>query len=215
MATRRSILKAGLGVCTSGACGAALLDIASTAHADVPTRVQGPGYDLRFIGAQRETVMNGKLAAALDLRTLAKTPHLYGIGPIEELRGEVTIAAAGRRLPAWGPDGTVRVAESFEAGAPFFVWAQIPAWQTVSIPAEVRTFADLEAFVPRAAASVNLDPQRPLPFLIRGHQDLIEFHVLNRIGDAAHGMEMHRKIQVVFELAQAEDDARAVMYADR
>jgi acetolactate decarboxylase len=205
MGTRRSILKAGLGVCTCAVCGAALLDhIARTARANAPTRVQGPGYDLRFIGAQRETVMNGKLAAALDLRTLAKTTHLYGIGPIEELRGEVTIADSRPSLARVGPDGAVRVAESFEAGAPFFVWAEVSAWRPVSIPAEARTFADLEAFVPRAAASIGLDPQGPLPFLIRGRQDLIEFHVLNRIGDAPHGMEMHREIQVVFELAQAE-----------
>jgi acetolactate decarboxylase len=205
MGTRRSILKAGLGACTCVACSAALLDhTATTARAEAPTRIQGPGYDLRYIGAQRETVMNGKLAAALDLRTLAKTPYLYGIGPIEDLRGEVTIADGRPSLARVGPDGAVQVAESFEAGVPFFVWAEIPVWQTVSIPAELRTFAELEAFVPRAATSVGLDPQRPLPFLIRGRQDLIEFHVLNRIGDAPHGMEMHRKIQVVFELAQTE-----------
>jgi len=199
------MLKTGLGLCSCAACGAALLDhIASAARADAPTRVEGPGYDLRFIGAQRETIMNGRLAAALDLRTLTNTPHLYGIGPIEQLRGEVTIADSRPSLARVGPDGAVRVAENFEGGVPFFVWAEVLAWQTVSIPAEVRTFADLEAFVPRAAAAVGLDPQRPLPFLIRGRQDLIEFHVLNRIGDAAHNMEMHKKIQVVFELAQAE-----------
>jgi len=205
MATRRSILKVGMGVCTCAAWGAALLDrFTRAARADAPRRVEGPGYDLRFIGAQRETIMNGKLAAALDLRTLAKTAHLYGIGPIEELRGEVTIADSRPSLARVGPDGAVRVTESFEAGVPFFVWAEVPAWRTVPIPPEVRKFADLEAFVPRAAATVGLDPQKPVPFLVRGRQELIEFHVLNRIGDAAHNMEMHKKIQAAFELAQAE-----------
>ena len=184
-------------------CGA-VRSLASAARADAPTRVEGPGYDLRFIGAQRETIMNGRLAAALDLRTLASTPHLYGLGPIEELRGEVTIADSRPSLARVGPDGAVRVAENFEAGVPFFVWAEVPAWQMVPIPAEVRSFANLEAFVLRAAASVGLDPQKPTPFLVRGRQDLIEFHVLNRVGDAAHSMEMHKKIQAVFELAQAE-----------
>jgi hypothetical protein len=43
MGTRRSILKAGLGVCTCTAWGAALLDhIATTARADATTRLQGP-----------------------------------------------------------------------------------------------------------------------------------------------------------------------------
>ncbi len=205
MVTRRSILKVGLGLCGCAACGAAVFDrVASKAHADAPARVEGSGYDLRFVGAQRETVRNGKLAAALDLRTLAKTPHLYGVGPIEQLRGEVTIADSRPALARVAPDGAVQVTESFEAGVPFFVWAEVPVWQTVPIAPEVRSFADLEAFVPHAAAAAGLDPHKPLPFLIRGREDFIEFHVLNRIGDAPHRMAMHRKIQIVFELVQAE-----------
>ena len=39
---------------------------------------------------------------------------------------------------------------------------------------------------------------------MRGRERLIEFHVLNRIGDAPHDMEMHKKVQVVFELEDAE-----------
>jgi acetolactate decarboxylase len=178
--------------------------VAGRARAEAPTAVVRPGYRLQFVGAQRETIMHGKLAAALDLRTLASTPHLYGIGPIEQLRGEVTIAASRPALARVGADGALRVSESFEAGVPFFVWAQVPNWQTMPIPQEVRSFAELEAFVPRAVARAGLDPQAPLPFLIRGRQDFIEFHVLNRTGDAPHGMEAHRKIQVTFDLAQAE-----------
>jgi len=205
MATRRFMVKAGLSLCGCAACGAALVDgLAGAAHADAATRIQARGYDLRFIGVQRETIMNGKLAAALDLRTLARAPHVYGIGPIEDLRGEVTIADSRPSLARVGSDGAVRVVESFETGVPFFVWAEVPAWQTVPIPADVRLFADLEAFVPRAAASAGLDPRQPVPFLIRGRQNLIEFHVLNRTGDAPHSMEMHKKIQVAFELSQAE-----------
>jgi hypothetical protein len=101
MVTRRSILKVGVSLCSCAACGVAAFDgLARAVRADAPVRVQGRGYDFRFLGAQRETIRNGKLAAALDLRTLAKTPHLYGIGPIEQLRGEVTIADSRPSLPA-------------------------------------------------------------------------------------------------------------------
>ena len=44
---------------------------AADARAEGPTSISGVGYELWFIGAQRETIMNGKLAAALDLNTLA------------------------------------------------------------------------------------------------------------------------------------------------
>src|SRR3954470_20917046 len=157
MVSRRSVLKAGLSLCGCLGCGAEGLDsVANTAHAGQPTSIQGPGYELRFIGAQRETIMNGKLAAALDLRTFSGTRHLYGIGPIEQLRGEVTIVDSRPSLARVGPNGSIKVTESFEAGAPFLVWAEVPAWRTLSIPPEVRSFADLEAFVPRAASAAGL-----------------------------------------------------------
>jgi hypothetical protein len=93
MVARRDLLRTSLTVCGCAACGAlGIGELSRNARADIPTAIVGAGYDLWFIGAQRETIMNGKLAAALDLKTLADRPHLYGLGPIEELRGEVTIA---------------------------------------------------------------------------------------------------------------------------
>jgi hypothetical protein len=88
MISRRRLLRASLTVCGCATCGA--LGISASARSvrtDSQTAVKGAGYDLWFIGAQRETIVNGKLAAALDLRTLASRRHLYGIGPIEQLRG--------------------------------------------------------------------------------------------------------------------------------
>jgi acetolactate decarboxylase len=174
------------------------------ARAEEAAHIRGPGFDLSFVGAQRETIVNGKVASAIDLRTLASKPHMYAIGPIEELRGEVTIIGGRPALARVAQDGTVHVRQSFEAGAPFLVWAEVPAWYTIAIPPEVRSIRDFEAFVPRAAATAGLDPRQPLPFLVRGHFDLIDFHVLNRIGNNPHNAEIHKQIQVAFELTQSD-----------
>ena len=72
-------------------CAAISLGLASS-HAATATEIDGKGYALRFIGNQREAMMMGKRAATLDLRTLKGRPHLYGLGPLEWLSGEVTIA---------------------------------------------------------------------------------------------------------------------------
>ena len=205
MIPRRDLLKTSLTICGCAACGA--LGIGGSgrdARADGPTAITGSGYDLWFIGAQRETIMNGKLAAALDLTTLASRPHLYGLGPIEELRGEVTIADSRPALARVAPDGTVNVTRSFDAGVPFFVWAEVPRWTLRPIPPEVRSFDDLERFVPIAARGAGFDIEKPLPFLVTGREELIEFHILNRIGDPPHNMEQHKKIQIKFELAKVE-----------
>jgi acetolactate decarboxylase len=202
MINRRSVLKVALGVCGCGVCNTGgPVGGLSLAHAAQQTDVRGTGYDLHFIGAQRDTVMAGKLAAALDLRPLARTAHLYGIGPIEQLRGEVTIANSRPALARVASDGKVQVQESFETGVPFFVWAEVPEWRAVAMPPHVRSFGDLEVFLPHAAEAAGLDARKPLPFLLRGRSDLIEFHVLNRVGDEPHDRDKHRKVQVVFESA--------------
>lgn len=65
------------------------------------------------------------------------------------------------------------------------------------IPAAVRSFEDLARFVP-LAVEAGLDAKQPLPFLVTGQEDVIEFYILNRIGDPPHNMEEHKKIQLVF-----------------
>jgi acetolactate decarboxylase len=203
MLSRRSLLKAALGPCLCQVCGASGI-VARAAFADAPTRVHGPGYEMQFIGAQRETVANGKLAGILDLRTLADIPHLYGIGPIEQLRGEVTIIDSRPSLAYVEPDRSIRVRQTYEASVPFFVWASVPGWRKVTIPAEVQSFDQLEKFVPIAAYAAGLDPQKPFPFRLGGTQNLIEFHILNRTGTEPHNPERHRQIQVTYELLDAE-----------
>ena len=204
MMGRRHLLRIGIAAGACATCGLPSGGFAGAAQGDSITAVQGSGYDLWFVGAQRDTIMNGKLAAALDLNTLAGEEHLYGLGPLEQLRGEVTIADSRAALARVAPDGSVQVAESFNAGAPFFVWANVPQWRQVPIPPEIRSFQDLERFVPQAAAAAGLDATQPLPFLVHGREELIEFHILNRVGDPPHNMEAHKKIQVAFELEKAE-----------
>ena len=52
------------------------------------------------------------------------------------------------------------------------------------------------------AAATGLDADKPLPFLVDGRERPIEFHIVNRIGDASH-IEMHKNT-VPLELEKAE-----------
>jgi acetolactate decarboxylase len=200
MISRRHFLRSGLTVCACAACGVRAI----AAEAGGPVAVKGSGYDLWFVGGQRETITNGRLASVFELKTLAGRPNLYGLGPIEQLRGEVTIIDSLPALARVASDGTVKVTPSFDVGLPFFVWSEVPVWRPTAIPAEIRSFEQLERFIPRAAASAGLNADRPLPFVVNGPEDMIEFHVLNRIGDGPYTADMLKKIQFVFEIEQVE-----------
>jgi acetolactate decarboxylase len=171
---------------------------ALAAAAAAPAAIDGPGYGLRFIGGQRETIMTGNRAAILDLRTLAGRPHVYGIGPLAGLSGEVTIADSRPALARVGADARVHVEDSFAAGVPFFVWAEVPVWQDVAVPAQVRSEADLEAFVADAGKAAGLT--QAFPFVVRGRPALIDFHVVDAKPATPPGMADHRKIQIPFVL---------------
>jgi hypothetical protein len=157
MLTRRKLFHAGL-VTGCAACAALAtnrLFAAGAIDALAPSKIEGPGYSLSYLGSQRQTIMTGDRAAHLDLLTLKGRPHLYGIGPIQGLTGEVTIADSRPSLARVGEDHLIHVTESFEAGVPFFVWAEVSEWQTHDLPEDVGTYPELERFVGEAGARLS------------------------------------------------------------
>jgi alpha-acetolactate decarboxylase len=200
MLTRRQLFHAGL-VTGCAACAALAtnrLFAAGAMEAPAPSKIEGPGYSLSYLGSQRQTIMTGDRAAHLDLLTLKGRPHLYGIGPIQGLTGEVTIADSRPSLARVGDDHLVHVTESYEAGVPFFVWAEVSTWQTQELPEDVTTYPELEKFVGEAGVKAGLS--QAFPFVMTGRPELIDFHIVNAAHDTAPGMEAHKKIQIPFEL---------------
>jgi len=200
MLTRRQLFHTGL---VSGCAACATLATnrlfaASTTDASVPSKIEGPGYSLSYLGSQRQTILTGDRGAHLDLRALQGRPHLYGIGPIQGLTGEVTIADSRPSLARVGANHLVHVTESYEAGVPFFVWAEVSNWQTQEIPDKLRTYAELERFVGQAGAKAGLT--QAFPFVMMGRPELIDFHIVNATPDTPPGMEVHQKIQIPFGL---------------
>jgi len=198
MLTRRHLLQSapfiGWAGCTADAAG----PFSTPGATEPPSRINGPGYELSFVGSQRHTIMTGDRAAHLDLRTLKSRPHLYGVGPIEGLRGEITIVDSRPSLARVGADHLVHVTESYEAGTPFFVWAEVSTWHTQELPNEVRSYTELEKFVGEAGARAGL--AQAFPFMMTGRPELIDFHIVNATPDTPPGMENHQKIQIPFAL---------------
>jgi hypothetical protein len=82
------------------------------AAAYAPTdEIRGPGYVLRYAGSIREAIMTGKRDAVLDLRTLKGTSHLWGLGALGGLTGEITIADGLSLLARVGTNRSIQVTE--------------------------------------------------------------------------------------------------------
>lgn len=203
MLSRRHLLHSTLVGTGCTACAALATGVLSrpARAADVPGLIDGPGYVLRFVGSQRETIMLGRRGGRFDLRTLRARPHLYGLGPIEGLTGEVTIVDGRPSLARVGPDGVVRVEEGFDADVPFFVWAEVlGSWRTAPMPDAVRSYAELEAFVGEAGRAAGLT--RAFPFTVTGVPARVDLHVVNLAPGAPSGTAAHGEGQANLSLAR-------------
>ena len=110
-------------------------------------------------------------------------PHLYGLGPLEGLRGEVSIFGGVPSIARIEREMVVTAA-SWHARACFLVWAQVPAWferafdgSTEAVPAGLD---GIERAMVALASETSLDPERPLPFRVRVTAVEATFHVLDK-----------------------------------
>ncbi len=133
-------------------------------------------------GAMRKTMWEGQLAGLIALDSVAK-PGLYGIGPLEFLRGEIMLVDGHCYVSTAITDSILRVEERTDVKAPFFVRAQVRDWIDVPLPAEVVDLAALDAFLTGWAA----DRSAPFAFRIDGPITEAHLHVM----DVPPGTEIH------------------------
>ncbi|HEX6776298.1 MAG TPA: hypothetical protein VF238_10640 [Methylomirabilota bacterium] len=152
------------------------------------------GSGVRWIGAQRD-VLDGDLWGHGDLEALSTASHLYALGPLEGLRGEVSIFDSVPSIARIEKDCVVTSA-SWSARACFLVWAQVPKWSECVRHLAPADLDGIERAAVALAGEAGLDPARPLPFRIRGTAVEATFHVLDKRDDLPHNPERHEKAKV-------------------
>ncbi|UPK37823.1 acetolactate decarboxylase [Bradyrhizobium sp. 186] len=164
--------------------------------------IRGAGYVLRYAGSIREAIMMGKRDAVLDLRMLKGTSHLWGLGALGGLTGEITIADGLSLLARVGTDRSIQVTEGYDGDAKICVWAEVPSWQITPVPPDIRTYSELETFVGDAGKKAGLS--QAFPFVVTGRPKQIAFHVVDAKPDALPGTDAHQAIQIPFEVHRSE-----------
>jgi acetolactate decarboxylase len=133
-----------------------------------------PVYDR---GSMKE-IYQDDAAAKVSLSDLKDTEHLYALGPLSKLRGEILIWDS-KPYEVRVKDGQMQVKSDWDESAAFLVWASVKKWQKTRVPASVRSLDTLEKWM----YSMSGKPGSPLssqyPFLIKGKFGRIAWHVIN------------------------------------
>jgi len=123
----------------------------------------------------RNTMRMGQLQATINPDTISNKNGLCGIGPLENLKGEIMIIDGESFVSrVKGIDG-MEVENTFNAPAPFFVYANVSQWEEVSIPKFVNNLASLEKFL------TDLSTKRTTPFAFKLSGEVSEalIHIVN------------------------------------
>jgi acetolactate decarboxylase len=157
------------------------------------------------VGEQRKVVRDGDLTGRVDLADLAGRRHLYAAGPLEGLKGEVTVWDGKASLARWQDGKVVTVAE-FKGKACFLVYSQVSRWTERKLAARLDLPEDLEAYVFSEAGKAGVPTDLPFPFLLRGTARNVKLHVVNKTDDAPHDPEEHEKVKMPVVLESRDVD---------
>jgi len=122
----------------------------------------GRAADVHVLGEMRRMFTAHDIAANVDLSQFSTTPHIYALGPLAGLKGEIT-AFDGEIFVSQVVAGRPSVATDPKTKAVFLVYASVPKWRSLDIPPAVVTETDLAGFLEN-----KLHKNTRSPFLVRG-----------------------------------------------
>lgn len=131
--------------------------------------------NVRVSGAMKNVMWKGQLYGTIALDTIPNKNHLYGLGPCENLAGEIMVVD-GKSYRSKVVSGTeMEVTETFAVKAPFFVYANVTSWQPHDLPKTVTDQVSLEKYLQTLASN----REQPFVFKLVGSIVKANIHIVN------------------------------------
>jgi len=155
------------------------------------TENQPNNFKVAYAGALKNMMHKGDISAKMDLASFERKEHLYAIGAIERLKGEIQIFD-GKPFNTIVSDSNLTVDSTFTKKATLLVYTYVNKWKSMDIPDEISTYEQLESYIGQAAEENQINTDEPFPFLIEGTPKSFDWHVINwKDGDMEHSHEKH------------------------
>lgn len=139
------------------------------------TVTQPAKNEVIIVGAMKNVMWKGELSGIINLDTISNKEHLYGLGPVEFLRGEVLIVDGVCYRSSVVTDSTMKVEETFRLKAPFFGYTHIEKWTEQALPDSIQTIQQLEEFLDLQTKN----SKRPFMFRLTGVVESASIHIVN------------------------------------
>ncbi|MEK0421828.1 MAG: hypothetical protein RLZZ161_1679 [Bacteroidota bacterium] len=131
---------------------------------------------VNIVGAMKNVMWKGELYGNINLDTLlTNKKHVYGMGPVEYLTGEILIID-GKSYKSTVVSATeMKVEETYSIKAPFFGYANIPKWTKQNLPDSIQNMQQLQNYLNQTTQSAR----RPFMFKLSGTVEQAIIHIVN------------------------------------
>lgn len=173
-------------------------------HYDAPAArsAAAPGLvtpEVTVHGSLREIMHMGRTNRRVDLAPTIGEAHLYGLGALEALSGEITVWSGELWLGT--PDGRGSAFSGRQvrttSGATLLVTSKVARWREQPIEHAI-PFNQLDTFIEGEARAAGVNVTEAFPFRIEGSPTRLDWHVIDgkKIPNDAHGHEAHMQTAV-------------------
>ncbi len=159
----------------AGTCPVCKMDLKKIEVKSKSETINSEKYSPIIIGKMKNVMWKGQLYGNIDLDTITYKQHLYGLGPVEYLTGEIMVFDGKAYKSSVVTETTMKVEETYQAKAPFFGFANIDSWIEIVIPENITTIKDLETYL----NSSTKDYPRPYFFKLSVTAENATIHIVN------------------------------------
>ena len=131
---------------------------------------------VEYYGSQKTIFDIGKAEAKVPLAAMSGDAASFGVGAVAGLDGEITVFDGKPYVTKVRGNGYT-MDNSQDHAAVFAVWTTNKAWRDEPLPAEVKTYLDLQRHVKARAAAAGIDVGKSFPFLLTGTPVEVKWHI--------------------------------------
>lgn len=152
---------------------AGALALAACASITIPAVKEGL---VEHYGAQKTIFESGKAEGKVPIAAMSGANGAYGVGAYEGLDGEITVYEGKPYVTKVRGSGFT-MDHGQDGAAIFAAWTKNTQWRDEPVPADVKTYLDLQPFVKARAAAAGIDVAQPFPFLLTGTPAELKWHI--------------------------------------
>lgn len=180
-----------------------ILGLSILTLASCTTKAQQITNKVKIVGQMKNVMWKGQLYGNISLDTIANKTNLFGLGPVENLAGEILIIDGKSYKSTVTSETTMKVEETYDIKAPFFSYANITKWTEQTLPDSIQTIQQLETYLD----NVTKNSPRPFMFKLAGTVDQATIHIVNLPkGSKVSSPDEAHKGQVNYQLKNEQAD---------